>query len=182
MWRGFVRFHVAMRQKLCVSIVAARAAAVRPRGVRSTPQPQLCVGDACARWPRAGGVRGVLHPSFLLMERRRVSGGGAQSAQGQGREQRSKQQWTLATSVEDVLLEGVNATEQMELNDFISKYLGPKFVADEGRGVKLGAFIQGPEDCISDERLLRRILNSQAYQLLRDARKLAGQGVSSLAQ
>ncbi|RNE98579.1 putative retrotransposon hot spot (RHS) protein [Trypanosoma conorhini] len=101
-----MRFHVAVRRKLCVSIVSARAAAVRPRGVRSIPQPQLCAGDACARWPPAGGVRGVLHPSFLLMAPRRVSGGGAQVAQGQGREQGNKQQWTLTTSVDDVLLGG----------------------------------------------------------------------------
>ncbi|RNE99304.1 retrotransposon hot spot (RHS) protein, partial [Trypanosoma conorhini] len=179
MWRSFVRFHVAMRRKLCVSIVPARAAAVRPRGVRSIPQPQLCVGDACARWPPAGGVRGVLHPSFLLMAPRRVPGGGARVAQGQGREQGNKQPWTLTTSVDDVLLGSESGIERMTLNDFIRRYVDPDFVL-EGRNVMMGVFARRPERYVTDPELRGDILSLPEYQLLEDARKLMEHRVNCL--
>ncbi|RNE95385.1 retrotransposon hot spot (RHS) protein, partial [Trypanosoma conorhini] len=116
----------------------------------------------------------------LLMAPRRVSGGGAQVAQGQGREQGNKQQWTLTTSVDDVLLEGVDVTEQMELNDFIRMYLGPKFVTDEGRGVKMGVFARRPARYVTDPELCDSVLSVPAYQLLEDARKLAEHRVHCL--
>ncbi|RNE95951.1 retrotransposon hot spot (RHS) protein, partial [Trypanosoma conorhini] len=57
----------------------------------------------------------------------------------------ARQRWTLTSTVKDVLLEGVDATEQMTLNDFISKYVGSRFVVDEGRGVKMWMFARRPE-------------------------------------
>ncbi|RNE95618.1 retrotransposon hot spot (RHS) protein, partial [Trypanosoma conorhini] len=97
-------------------------------------------------------------------------------------------QWNLTTAVEEVLLAGFDVTEQMTLNDFIRRYVDPDFVL-EGRNVMMGVFARRPEHYIRDEWLLGEILNSQAYQLLEDARNLradarnlAVQGVSSLDQ
>ncbi|RNE95082.1 uncharacterized protein Tco025E_10197, partial [Trypanosoma conorhini] len=91
-------------------------------------------------------------------------------------------QWTLYSTVEEVLLAGLDATRQMTLNDFIRKYVDPNFVL-EGRNVMMGVFARRPEHYISDERLLRRIIDSPEYQtecqrredarnLRADARKL----------
>ncbi|RNE96030.1 retrotransposon hot spot (RHS) protein, partial [Trypanosoma conorhini] len=109
-------------------------------------------------------------------------------------------QWALYSTVEEVLrIEGVDATEQMTLNDFIRRYVDPNFVL-EGRNVMMGVFARRPVDFISDERLLGRILNSPEYQtecqrredarnlhadarnLHADARNLIRQGVYSLGQ
>ncbi|RNF01489.1 putative retrotransposon hot spot (RHS) protein, partial [Trypanosoma conorhini] len=97
-------------------------------------------------------------------------------------------QWALYSTVEEVLrLEGVDAPEQMTLNDFIIKYLGPKFVVDEGHGIKMGVVIQGPEEFITDPELRGTFLRLPAYQRLvdarnlhADARNLIRQGVYSL--
>ncbi|RNE95702.1 putative retrotransposon hot spot (RHS) protein, partial [Trypanosoma conorhini] len=169
MWRSFVRFHVAMRQKLCVSIVPARAAAVRPRGVRSIPQPQLCVAHACARWPPAGGVRGALHPSFLLMEQRRVSGGGAQVAQGQGREQGNKQQWTLTSTVEEVLLEGEGPLRDIKLNDFLRDTLNGRGVVEANENLSIENFVAQPEAFVTNKNDRRLILASPSYKAVKKA-------------
>ncbi|RNE96535.1 retrotransposon hot spot (RHS) protein, partial [Trypanosoma conorhini] len=69
---------------------------------------------------------------------------------------------------------------QMTLNDFIRRYVAPNFVLDEEHNVMMGVFIQGPEDCISDERLLRRIRNLPEYQFLFDARRLMELDVGNL--
>ncbi|RNE99035.1 retrotransposon hot spot (RHS) protein, partial [Trypanosoma conorhini] len=91
-------------------------------------------------------------------------------------------QWALYSTVEEVLrLEEVDAPEQITLNDFIRRYVDPNFVL-EGRNVMMGVVIQEPVDCISDERLLGRILNSPEYQRLEDAHNLMRQGVYSLGQ
>ncbi|RNE95624.1 retrotransposon hot spot (RHS) protein, partial [Trypanosoma conorhini] len=94
--------------------------------------------------------------------RRRSRSGLESSVPGQYRAQfrrleRAPQRamWTLHSAVEDVLLEGVDVTERMTLNDFIRRYVDPDFVL-EGRNVMMGVFARRPEDCISDERLLRR--------------------------
>ncbi|RNE95820.1 retrotransposon hot spot (RHS) protein [Trypanosoma conorhini] len=92
-----------------------------------------------------------------------------------------QQKWTLTSTVKDVLLEGVDITEQMTLNDFIRKYVDPDFVP-EGRNAMMEVFARRPERYVTDPEVREDILNSQAYQLLEDARKLAVQGVSSLAQ
>ncbi|RNE98400.1 uncharacterized protein Tco025E_09244, partial [Trypanosoma conorhini] len=113
---------------------------------------------------RSGGTRGrgpaAAFPVNPPAQRRRVE------------ETPARQRWTLTSTVEEVLLEGLDAAEQMTLSDFIRRYVDPNFVLDEGRNVMMGVVIQWPEDCISDERLLGRILNSPAYQRLEDARNL----------
>ncbi|RNE95847.1 uncharacterized protein Tco025E_09895, partial [Trypanosoma conorhini] len=93
-------------------------------------------------------------------------------------------QWALYSTVEEVLrLEGVDATEQITLKDFIRKYVDPDFVLDEGRNVMMGVFARRPEHYIRDERLLRRILNSpacQKYTLRADVIKLMEHRVGNL--
>ncbi|RNE97145.1 retrotransposon hot spot (RHS) protein [Trypanosoma conorhini] len=102
-------------------------------------------------------------------------------------EKPARQRWTLTSTVKDVLLEGVDVTEQMTLNDFISKYVGSRFVVDEGRGVKMWMFARMPARCVTDPELRDSVLSVPAYQLLKDApnlhadaRKLAEHGVDCL--
>ncbi|RNE95158.1 retrotransposon hot spot (RHS) protein, partial [Trypanosoma conorhini] len=76
----------------------------------------------------------------------------------------AEKRWTLHSTVEEVLLAGVDATGQMTLNDFLRKYLGRRFVVDEGRGVKMWMFARRPERYVTDPELRGDILSLPEYQ------------------
>ncbi|RNE95583.1 retrotransposon hot spot (RHS) protein, partial [Trypanosoma conorhini] len=89
-------------------------------------------------------------------------------------------QWALISTVEEVLLEGLDATRQMTLSDFIRRYVAPNFVLDEEHNVMMGVLARRPEHYIRDEWLLGEILNSPEYQFLFDARRLMELDVGNL--
>ncbi|PWU94857.1 putative retrotransposon hot spot protein (RHS,) [Trypanosoma cruzi] len=98
-------------------------------------------------------------------------------------------QWTMISSVEDILLEGSTNRTEMRLNDFLRSNLGGTAAVDEDHNVTMNAFVQEPDDYVQDQQLLEEILNLTAYQelkkrniLLEAINKLHHEGVFSLGQ
>ncbi|RNC53513.1 putative retrotransposon hot spot (RHS) protein [Trypanosoma cruzi] len=95
-------------------------------------------------------------------------------------------QWTMSSSVEDILLEGSTNRNNMKLNDFLRSYLGEEWVVERNGNVTMEAFVQEPDAYVQDQQLLRRIVNLTAYQtlkiLLEAINKLHHEGVYSLEQ
>ncbi|EKG08318.1 retrotransposon hot spot (RHS) protein, putative [Trypanosoma cruzi] len=102
-------------------------------------------------------------------------------------------QWTMRSTVKDIVLKGGTLSSDMKLNDFFRSYLGGRAVVDTNENVALEAFAQEPNDYLQDQQLLRRIFNLNAYQelkrelnerkmLLKTIYKLHCEGVFSLWQ
>ncbi|RNF06007.1 retrotransposon hot spot protein (RHS), partial [Trypanosoma cruzi] len=98
-------------------------------------------------------------------------------------------QWTMSSTVEDILLEGSTNMTDMKLNDFLRSKLGGTAAVDEGHNVTMEAFIQEPDAYVQDQRLLGRIINLPAYQALEERKilleatyKLHHEGVFFLEQ
>ncbi|RNF03935.1 retrotransposon hot spot (RHS) protein [Trypanosoma conorhini] len=101
--------------------------------------------------------------------------------------------WTLHSTVKGVLLEREGQLTQIKLNDFLRNALGGRGVVDANENLPIESFIVSPDTFITNEDDLRLILSlpsfkavreaiEDVYNLRADARKLAVQGVSSLAQ
>ncbi|RNF01787.1 retrotransposon hot spot (RHS) protein, partial [Trypanosoma cruzi] len=95
-------------------------------------------------------------------------------------------QWTMSSTVEDILLEGSTNRTEMRLNDFLRSKLGGTAAVDEDYNVTMEAFVQEPNAYVQDQRLLGRIINLPAYQemkiLMEAINKLHHEGVYSLRQ
>ncbi|PWU87363.1 putative retrotransposon hot spot protein (RHS) [Trypanosoma cruzi] len=113
-------------------------------------------------------------------------------------------QWTMSSSVEDILLEGSTLRNNMKLNEFLRSNLGEEWVVERNGNVTMEAFVQEPDAYVQDQQFLRRIVNLTAYQelkieleieldnrkrelnerriLLEDINKLHHEGVFSLRQ
>ncbi|EKG05872.1 retrotransposon hot spot (RHS) protein, putative [Trypanosoma cruzi] len=95
-------------------------------------------------------------------------------------------QWTMSSSVEDILLEGSNNRTDMKLNDFIRSNLGEEWVVERNGNVTMGIFVQNPETFIKKKGLLHTITTSPQYRelkiLLEAINKLHHEGVYSLRQ
>ncbi|EKF98497.1 retrotransposon hot spot (RHS) protein, putative, partial [Trypanosoma cruzi] len=91
-------------------------------------------------------------------------------------------QWTMSSTVEDILLEGSTNRAEMRLNEFIRRYLGGTAAVDEGRNVTMQVFFRRPNAYVQDQQLLRRIINLTAYQVLEAVYKLHHEGVYFLRQ
>ncbi|PWU88102.1 putative retrotransposon hot spot protein (RHS,) [Trypanosoma cruzi] len=89
-------------------------------------------------------------------------------------------QWTMSSSVEDILLEGTTNRANMKLNDFLRSNLGEEWVVERNGNVIMEAFVQEPDAYVQDQQLLRRIINLPAYQVLEAVYKLHHEGVYSL--
>ncbi|EKF99846.1 retrotransposon hot spot (RHS) protein, putative, partial [Trypanosoma cruzi] len=87
-------------------------------------------------------------------------------------------QWTMSSTVEDILLEGSILRTDMKLNDFLRSNLGGTAAVDEDHNVTMEAFIQEPDAYVQDQRLLGRIINLTEYQVY----KLHHEGVFFLRQ
>ncbi|KAF8300601.1 retrotransposon hot spot protein (RHS), putative, partial [Trypanosoma cruzi] len=53
-------------------------------------------------------------------------------------------QWTMSSSVEDILLEGSTNRSKMKLNDFLRSYLGEEWVVERNGNVTMEAFLLRP--------------------------------------
>ncbi|PWU86890.1 putative retrotransposon hot spot protein (RHS,) [Trypanosoma cruzi] len=98
-------------------------------------------------------------------------------------------QWTMSSSVEDILLEGSNNRTDMKLNDFLPNYFGGRAAVDEDSNVTMQVFVRRPNAYVQDQRLLEEVLNLTEYQalekrkkLLEAINKLHHEGVFSLGQ
>ncbi|RNF09233.1 retrotransposon hot spot (RHS) protein, partial [Trypanosoma cruzi] len=97
-------------------------------------------------------------------------------------EEARRTQWTMSSTVRDILLEGSTNRTDMKLNDFLRSNLGGRAAVDEDYNVTMQAFVQEPNDYVQDQRLLGRIINLPAYQALEAIYKLHHEGVHFLEQ
>ncbi|KAF5219562.1 hypothetical protein ECC02_007504 [Trypanosoma cruzi] len=91
-------------------------------------------------------------------------------------------QWTMSSTVKDILLEGSTNRTKMKLNDFLRNYVGEEWVVDTNENVTMQEFFQDPETFIQNKRLLRTITALPSYQLLEAINKLHHEGVFFLEQ
>ncbi|PWU94862.1 putative retrotransposon hot spot protein (RHS,) [Trypanosoma cruzi] len=78
-------------------------------------------------------------------------------------EEARRPQWTMSSSVEDILLEGSTNRTDMKLNDFLRSNLGGRGVVDTNENVTMQEFVQDPEMFLKNEILLRTIKTTDAY-------------------
>ncbi|PWU98321.1 putative retrotransposon hot spot (RHS) protein [Trypanosoma cruzi] len=95
-------------------------------------------------------------------------------------------QWTMSSSVEDILLEGSNNRNEMRLNDFLRSNLGGRGVVDTNENVAMEMFLLRPTMFINDNEILGLITASPSYRelkiLMEAINKLHHEGVYSLRQ
>ncbi|PWV14443.1 putative retrotransposon hot spot protein (RHS) [Trypanosoma cruzi] len=97
-------------------------------------------------------------------------------------EEARQPQWTMSSTVKDILLEGNTSSTDMKLNDFLRSNLGDRAAVDEDHNVTMEMFVQEPDAYVQDQQLLRRILNLTEYQALEAISRLHHEGVFSLGQ
>ncbi|KAF8288958.1 putative retrotransposon hot spot (RHS) protein, partial [Trypanosoma cruzi] len=97
-------------------------------------------------------------------------------------EEARQPQWTMCSTVEDVLLEGSTNRTDMKLNDFLRSNLGEEWILDANENVTMQEFVQDPEMFLKNEILLRTIKASPSYKVLEAINKLHSEGVLSLEQ
>ncbi|PWU83777.1 putative retrotransposon hot spot protein (RHS,) [Trypanosoma cruzi] len=76
-------------------------------------------------------------------------------------------QWTMSSTVEDILLEGSTNRTEMRLNDFLRSKLGGTAAVDEDHNVTMEAFVRRTNAYVQDQQLLEEILDLPAYQVLK---------------
>ncbi|KAF8290838.1 putative retrotransposon hot spot (RHS) protein, partial [Trypanosoma cruzi] len=81
-------------------------------------------------------------------------------------EERQRPQWTMGSTVEDILLEGSTNRTDMRLNEFLRSNLGDEWVVDTNENVTMQEFFQDPEMFIQDKGLLRTITALPSYSEL----------------
>ncbi|PWV04251.1 putative retrotransposon hot spot (RHS) protein [Trypanosoma cruzi] len=91
-------------------------------------------------------------------------------------------QWTMSSTVEDILLEGSTNRANTKLNDFLRSNLGEEWVVKRNGNVTMGNFVQNPETFIKKKGLLHTIKTSPSYQVLEAINKLHHEGVYFLWQ
>ncbi|EKG00126.1 retrotransposon hot spot (RHS) protein, putative, partial [Trypanosoma cruzi] len=107
-------------------------------------------------------------------------------------EEARQPQWTMRSTVKDILLEGsTNRTDisDMKLNDFLRNYVGGRAAVGEDSNVTMEVFVRRPNAYVQDQELLEEILNLPAYQALEERKilleaiyKLHHEGVHFLEQ
>ncbi|EKF98326.1 retrotransposon hot spot (RHS) protein, putative, partial [Trypanosoma cruzi] len=97
-------------------------------------------------------------------------------------EEARQPQWTMNSTVEDILLKGSTNRADMKLNDFFRSNLGGRAAVDEDYNVTMQVFVQDPEMFIQNEILLRIITALPSYQALEATYKLHHEGVFFLEQ
>ncbi|RNC58273.1 retrotransposon hot spot (RHS) protein [Trypanosoma cruzi] len=72
-------------------------------------------------------------------------------------EERQRLQWTMSSTVKDILLEGNTGSTNMKLNDFLTMELDGRGVLDANRDVLLEACFNDPTKYIHDAGVLNEI-------------------------
>ncbi|KAF8293361.1 retrotransposon hot spot protein (RHS), putative, partial [Trypanosoma cruzi] len=93
---------------------------------------------------RSWAVRvGCFHHTCVVMAfRSGGSGDASDAATRRGVEELGRPQWTMSSSVEDILLEGETLSTDMKLNDFLRSNLGDEWVVERNGNVAMGNFVQ----------------------------------------
>ncbi|PWU83034.1 putative retrotransposon hot spot protein (RHS,) [Trypanosoma cruzi] len=87
-------------------------------------------------------------------------------------EEARQPQWTMRSSVKDILLEGSTLSTKMRLNDFLRNYVGGRAAVVEDHNVTMQVFVRRPNAYVQDQELLRRILNLTEYRELEERKIL----------
>ncbi|EKG07773.1 retrotransposon hot spot (RHS) protein, putative [Trypanosoma cruzi] len=115
----------------------------------------------------------------VMAPRSGIPGDGSDAAARRGVEVWPRRpEWTMSSTVEDVLLEGDTLSTDMKLNDFLRNYVGGRAVVGEDHNVAMEVFVQEPDFYVQEQQLLRIIFNLTEYQVY----KLHHKGVFSLEQ
>ncbi|RNC38192.1 putative retrotransposon hot spot (RHS) protein, partial [Trypanosoma cruzi] len=205
MWRCCGRLHVALLRERWALTVSPTGVAVRLHGAPTVPpcechaqrrwdcgtkQPRLPFGASDICWPQLGGASGMLHRTGVVMAPRSgIPGDGSDAAARRGVEGTRRPQWTMSSSVKDILLEGSTLRTDMKLNDFLRRNLGGKGVVKKNENVAMEVFVQEPDAYVKKQQHLRIIFNLTEYQELEERKilleatyKLHHEGVFSLEQ
>ncbi|PWV06840.1 putative retrotransposon hot spot protein (RHS) [Trypanosoma cruzi] len=75
-------------------------------------------------------------------------------------------EWTMSSTVRDILLEGSTGMAKMKLNDFLRNYVGGGAAVDEDHNVTMEVFVQEPDDYVQDQQIFDEIHNLTEYQVL----------------
>ncbi|EKF98861.1 retrotransposon hot spot (RHS) protein, putative, partial [Trypanosoma cruzi] len=97
-------------------------------------------------------------------------------------EEARQPQWTMCSTVEDILLKGRTLSTNMRLNDFLRNYVGGRAAVDEDHNVTMQVFVRRPNAYVQDQQLLEEILNLTEYQALEAIYKLHHERVDSLEE
>ncbi|PWV21114.1 putative retrotransposon hot spot (RHS) protein [Trypanosoma cruzi] len=194
MWRCCGRLHVALLRRRWALTASPTGVALRLHGAPTVPlcechaqrywdcgtkQPRVSFGASGTCWPQLGGASGMLHRTGVVMASRRgISGDGSDAAARHVVGSNQRPQWTMSSSVKDILLEGSTLRTDMKLNYFLRSNLGGKDVVRRNENVAMEAFVQEPDAYVQDQQLLEEILNLTEYQVY----KLHHEGVFSLEQ
>ncbi|RNF00121.1 putative retrotransposon hot spot (RHS) protein [Trypanosoma cruzi] len=194
MWRCCGRLHVALLRGRWALAASPTGVAVRLHGAPTVPpcechaqrhwdcgtkQPRLSFGASGACWPQLGGASGMLHRTGVVMAPHSgIPGDGADAAARNVAGSKQRPQWTMSSSVEDILLEGSTLSTDMKLNDFLRNYVGGRAVVGKDHNVTMQAFVQKPGAYVKKQQLLELIFNLTEYQVY----KLHHKGVFSLEQ
>ncbi|PWU96076.1 putative retrotransposon hot spot (RHS) protein [Trypanosoma cruzi] len=209
MWRCCGRLQVVLLRRRWVLTVSPTGVAVRLRGAPTTEpcechaqrhwdcgtrQSRMSFGASGTCWPQLGGASGMLHRTGVVMAPRRgIPDDGSDAAARHVAGSKVWPQWTMSSSVEDILLGGSNNSTDMKLNDFLRSNLGDEWVVERKGNVIMEVFVQEPDAYVQDQRLLRIIFNLTEYQemereldemkiLLEAITKLHHEGLVSLEQ
>ncbi|RNC51118.1 retrotransposon hot spot (RHS) protein, partial [Trypanosoma cruzi] len=97
-------------------------------------------------------------------------------------EEMHRPQWTMSSSVKDILLEGSTNRTDMKLNEFLRSNLGDEWVVERNGNVAMGNFVLMPTMFIKDNEILDIITALPSYRELEAINKLHHEGVFSLRQ
>ncbi|KAF8281774.1 putative retrotransposon hot spot (RHS) protein, partial [Trypanosoma cruzi] len=104
-------------------------------------------------------------------------------------EEARRPEWTMSSTVRDILLEGSNGMANMKLNDFLRDYVGGGAAVEEDHNVTMEVFFHKPDDYVQDQQLFDEIHNLTEYQklegrgiLLEATTRLEGEGVFILEE
>ncbi|KAF8289153.1 putative retrotransposon hot spot (RHS) protein [Trypanosoma cruzi] len=88
-----------------------------------------------------------------------------------GVEETQRPQWTMRSTVENIVLEGKERITNMWLSDFLRNYFDGRGVGECYRNVMMEEFLISPNEFIKDEVLLDTIKASSPYQELKKERE-----------
>ncbi|PWU85738.1 putative retrotransposon hot spot protein (RHS) [Trypanosoma cruzi] len=118
-----------------------------------------------------------------------LGGETGQPAATRRRAEARQQQWTMNSTVRDILLEGSTGMANMKLNDFLRDYVGGGAAVDEDHNVTMEVFVQEPDDYLQDQQIFDEIHNITEYReleergiLLEATTNLEGEGVFILEE
>ncbi|PWU97923.1 putative retrotransposon hot spot protein (RHS) [Trypanosoma cruzi] len=124
----------------------------------------------------------MLHRTGVVVAPRRGSCDGSDAAARRVAGSKVWPRWTMSSTVEEIPQEGNTSSTNMRLSDFLWNYVGGRAAVDEDYNVTMEVFVQEPDDCVQDQRLLEEILNLTAHQALEAITKPLHKGVLSLGQ